>query len=68
MTLEIDLEGAAEMLRETIEEECRTVDQARLEEFIEETSPEELESLLDASDPGGLIDDLDDMDPDLLDR
>ena len=67
MTGEIDLEGAAEMLTETIEEGGRTVDQAGLEEFIEETSPEELESLLDASDPGGLVDDLDDMDPDLLD-
>ena len=66
MNDDIVLDAAAEILTEMMEGEGRTVDQARLEEFIEETSPEVLESLLDASDPGGLMDTLDDMDPDLL--
>lgn len=63
---EMDLEAEAEELAEMIEQEGCTVDQDHLGDILEE-SPELGEGLLNATDPGGLVDELEDMFPDLLD-
>jgi len=55
------LEAGAEMLSEIIHQEGYDVDEERRAEVLED-SPE----LMDASDPGGIVDELADLDPDLL--
>ncbi len=66
MTEPVDLEAAAEGLAEMMEQEGCTVDREALADFIEELGPEGAEDLLSASDPGGLVDELEEMDLNLL--
>ena len=68
MTEPIELGAAAESMAEIIEQEGVSVDVDALQDLLEELSPEDADELLNASDPGGLVDTLDDMDPDLLER
>ena len=53
-------------MAEIIEQEGVTVDVDTLADRLEEWGPEVADDLISASDPGGLVDTLDDMDPDLL--
>ena len=63
---ELDLEAEAQELAEVIAQEGGTVDQEWLAQILE-TDPELGEELLNATDPGGLADDLADTFPGLLD-
>ena len=66
MTEPVDLDAAAEGMAEIIEQEGVSADVEALEGLLEEPGSEDARELLDASDPGGLVDTLDDLDPDLL--
>ena len=66
MTDRIDLEAAAEVLAEMIEQEGVNVDRDALQDMLEELGPDDAEMLLDATDPGGLVDTLEEIEPDLL--
>ena len=66
MTEPVELDAAAEGLAEIIEQEGGSVDVEALADRLEEWGSEVADDLLSASDPGGLADTLDDMDPDLL--
>lgn len=63
---EMDLEAEAEGLAEMIEQENCAVDRDRLADILEEF-PDLGEELLNATDPGGLVDEMEDMFPGLLD-
>ena len=65
MSDRIGLDAAAESLAEMIEQEGVDVDQDALQDLLEELGPEGAEELLGASDPGGLVDTLEEMDSDL---
>ena len=67
MTEPIELRAAAEGMAEIIAQEGVSVDVDTLASRLEEWGPEVADDLLSATDPGGLVDTLDDMDPDLLD-
>lgn len=66
MTAPVDLEAAAEGLAEMMEQEGPSVDVAALADLLEELGQEGAEELLNATDPGGLVDTLDEIAPDLL--
>ena len=63
---EMDLEAEADELAEMIEQEYCAVDRDRLADILEEF-PDLGEEFLNATDPGGLVDDLEAQFPDLLD-
>ena len=66
MTDGIDLDTAAEVLAEMMEGQGVGVDRHALQDLLEELGPEDAAELLGATDPGGLVDTLDEMDPSLL--
>ncbi len=66
MTDRIELDAAAEALAEVVEHEGVHVDQDALQDLLEELGPEGAEELLGATDPGGLVDTLEEMDSDLV--
>ena len=63
---EIDLEAAAELVAEMLEQEGVSVDRGALYDLLEESGPEGSEEILGATDPGGLLDTLGEMDADVL--
>ncbi len=66
MNMPTDLEADAEALAEMIEQEGCTVDREALTDYLEELGPDGAEDLLNASDPGGLVDELEESDLNLL--
>ena len=68
MTVPRDLYEDADEVAETIEQVGVGVDREALQDMLEELGPEGVEELLDATDPGGLLDELAEMDPSLLER
>ena len=63
-----DLDADADALAAMLEDEGCDVDRERLADLLEELGPEGSEDLLNATDPGGLVDTLDEMDLDLLEH
>lgn len=62
----IDLEAAAELVADMVEQVGVGVDRDALADLLEELGPEGSEELLGATDPGGLLDELGEMDFDGL--
>ena len=60
------LDDDADAIADMAEQAGVSVDRAALHDMLEELGPEGVEELLDAADPGGLADDLDAMDSNLL--
>ena len=59
---EIDLDAAAELVADMVEQVGVGVDRDAMKDLLEEVGPEGSDELLNAVDPGGLVDTLDEMD------
>jgi len=66
MTDDLDLDTAAELVADMVEQVGVGVDREALQDLLEELGPEGAEELLSAADPGGLLDELGEMDFDGL--
>ena len=66
MTDRTDLATDAELLADMVEQVGVGVDRDALQDLLEELGPEASEELLGATDPGGLLDELAEMDFDGL--
>ena len=66
MTNRIDLDTAADLVADMIGEVGVGVDREAMQDLLEELGPDGAEELLSAADPGGLLDDLGEMDFDGL--
>ena len=66
MRMPPSLDDDADAIAEMAEQAGVSVDRAALHDMLEELGAEGVEELLDAADPGGLVDELDAMDLNLL--
>ena len=66
MRMPTSLDDDADAIADMAEQAGVSVDRAALHDMLEELGPEGVEELLDAADPGGLVDELDAMDSNLL--
>ena len=66
MTDRTDLDTDAELVAEMVEQVGVGVDREAMQDLLEELGPEGSEELLGAADPGGLLDELGEMDFDGL--
>ena len=66
MRMPTSLDDDADAIADMAEQAGVSVDRAALHDMLEELGAEGVEELLDAADPGGLVDELDAMDSKLL--
>ena len=66
MRMPTSLDDDADAIADMAEQAGVSVDRAALHDMLEELGAEGVEELLDAADPGGLVDELDAMDSNLL--
>ena len=66
MRMPPSLDDDADAIADMAEQAGVSVDRAALHDMLEELGAEGVEELLDAADPGGLVDELDAMDSNLL--
>ena len=66
MRMPTSLDDDADAIADMAEQAGVSVDRDALHDMLEECGAEGVEELLDAADPGGLVDELDAMDSNLL--
>ena len=66
MRMPPSLDDDADAIAEMAEQAGVSVDRDALHDMLEEFGADGVEELLNAADPGGLVDELDAMDPNLL--